>query len=223
MSGNGYILLYRTLLNHPVFKNEKLFKVWIWCLLKATHAPYDQLSGLRIVHLEPGQFMTGRLTASQELSMKQSTVWGYLKALEKLEMISIKSDNKFSVVTVDNWASYQIQKTDFDNKPTTNRQQTDTNNTHNKQEINIYAQKFDQFYAAYPKKIAKQSAIKAWQKLKPDDDLMTKIMQGLERWKKSNDWLKENGQYIPYPATWINQRRWEDEIGGEVKAKKYVN
>ena len=72
------------------------------------------------------------------------------------------------------------------------------------------------------KKRAKQSALKAWEKLKPDDDLFTKIMQGLVRWKQSPDWLKDDGQFIPYPATWLNGRRWEDEIEEE-KPKRYVN
>ena len=36
------------------------------------------------------------------------------------------------------------------------------------------------------------------------------IMNGLEKWKGSDQWLKEDGQYIPYPATWLNKRRWED-------------
>ena len=222
MSGNGYIKLYRALLKHPVFNNEKLLKVWIWCLLKATHAPYDQMSGLRIVHLESGQFMTGRKSASQELGIKQSTTWDYLKTLERLEMISVKSDNKYSVVTVENWASYQNEICQSNNKPTTNRQQSDTNNNIRTIRSNIYAQKFDQFYVEYPKKRAKQSALKAWTKLKPDDDLFTKIMQGLVRWKQSPDWLKDDGQFIPYPATWLNGRRWEDDIEEE-KPKRYVN
>ncbi len=87
----------------------------------------------------------------------------------------------------------------------------------------IYAQKFVEFYGAYPKKRAKQDAMKAWMKLKPDEELFEKIMTGLSRWAKSTDWLRDDGQFIPYPATWLNGRRWEDEVTGEVKPKKYVN
>ena len=83
----------------------------------------------------------------------------------------------------------------------------------------IYSQKFDEFYSQYPKKVAKQSAIKAWMKLKPDDDLFDTILSSLKKHKRSELWVKNNGQFIPNPATWINGRRWEDEI--EPKGKPY--
>ena len=71
---------------------------------------------------------------------------------------------------------------------------------------------FQTFYKSYPKKKGKQAAERAFLKLKPDTDLFRQIMAALEAQKKSPDWQKEGGQYIPYPATWLNGRRWEDEI-----------
>ena len=71
---------------------------------------------------------------------------------------------------------------------------------------------FERFWSAYPKKTAKQNALKAWQKLRPDEELTEKILSALERHKKSDQWLKDNGQFIPYPATWLNGKRWEDDI-----------
>lgn len=68
------------------------------------------------------------------------------------------------------------------------------------------------FYKSYPKKRGKQAAERAFLKLKPDTDLFRQIMAALEAQKKSPDWQKEGGQYILYPATWLNGRRWEDEI-----------
>ena len=38
------------------------------------------------------------------------------------------------------------------------------------------------------------------------------MMSSLEQFRGSKDWLKDNGQYIPYPSTWLNQKRWEDEL-----------
>lgn len=71
---------------------------------------------------------------------------------------------------------------------------------------------FVEFWSAYPKKVGKGAAESAWKKLKPPAD---KCMSALANQKSSADWKKENGQYIPHPATWINQRRWED---GETSA-----
>lgn len=71
-------------------------------------------------------------------------------------------------------------------------------------------EKFNQFYAAYPKKVAKQDALKAWVKLSPENGLYETIMTALEVSKQSQGWTKDGGQFIPNPATWINGRRWED-------------
>jgi hypothetical protein len=77
---------------------------------------------------------------------------------------------------------------------------------------------FDAFWAAYPRKVNKQNAIKKWQKLKPDAALLETIMNALARHKASHDWAKDNGQFIPHATTWLNGRRWEDEITeGETK------
>lgn len=122
-----------------VFDNEKLLKVWIYCLLKAAHTDHDQLVGKQLVHLKPGQFVFGRRVASEELRMKPSTVWDCMKLLEKMQNINIKSNNKFSVVTIEKWGEYQNKsesnrqqfQQQTDNKPTTNRQQPDTNNNVN--------------------------------------------------------------------------------------------
>lgn len=71
---------------------------------------------------------------------------------------------------------------------------------------------FEKFYMAYPKKRAKNNAEKAFMKLKPDKEFLESVLSSLEEQKKSDDWLKDNGQYIPYPASWINAGNWEDEL-----------
>ena len=70
---------------------------------------------------------------------------------------------------------------------------------------------FDAFWREYPKRRAKGNAEKAFAKIKPSEQLFEAIMNGLKRAKTSEDWQKDNGKYIPYPATWLNGKRWEDE------------
>jgi hypothetical protein len=74
---------------------------------------------------------------------------------------------------------------------------------------------FEQFWKIYPKKQAKGDAEKAWKKIKFNNDLLKTILGKIEQAKKSEDWIKNNGQYIPLPATWLNGKRWEDEIKTE--------
>ena len=71
---------------------------------------------------------------------------------------------------------------------------------------------FGAFWDEYPNKKAKQDAIRAWKKLKPDAALINRIMAGLAKAKNSDSWLRDEGRFIPYPATWLNGRRWEDEV-----------
>ena len=71
---------------------------------------------------------------------------------------------------------------------------------------------FDEFWESYPRKTAKQDALKAWKSIRMNEGLLAKIMAGLERWKHSEQWNRDGGQYVPYPATWLRGKRWEDEI-----------
>ena len=75
---------------------------------------------------------------------------------------------------------------------------------------------FETFWDAYPKKQARKSAVKAWDKIKKLD--FNLIMDALKKQKQTTDWNKDNGQFIPLPATWINNERWKDEV---VEAKKF--
>ncbi len=67
------------------------------------------------------------------------------------------------------------------------------------------------FYEGYPVKKRKAAALKEWKKLNPNAELMAKIMKALEEQKRSPDWQREGGRYIPHPAKWLAERRWEDE------------
>ena len=72
----------------PIWENEKALKIWIWCLLKATHEEREQLVGQQVVELKKGQFVFGRKKASDELQMNENTIYRYIKLLEK-----IRNDN----------------------------------------------------------------------------------------------------------------------------------
>lgn len=77
---------------------------------------------------------------------------------------------------------------------------------------------FERFWAVYPRKVAKADAKKAFNKIAPDEELLQKMIKSLERDKRSGQWTKDNGQFIPYASTWLNGRRWEDE--GEAVTKR---
>lgn len=70
---------------------------------------------------------------------------------------------------------------------------------------------FEEFWQLYPKKEAKQPALTSWNKINPDDELFAVIIEAVNNQRKTDKWQRENGKYIPMPATWLNQRRWEDQ------------
>lgn len=70
--------------------------------------------------------------------------------------------------------------------------------------------RFEQFWQAYPRKVGKGNARQAWAKIKMTDDLFDTILNAVEQQKQWEQWQRDNGQYIPHPATWLNGQRWED-------------
>ena len=124
MEDKSWIKLYRKILKSPIWDNEKALKIWIWCLVKATHEDRTQLVGQQEVILQKGQFVFGRKKASEELKMSESMVYRYIKVLENLQMLYIKPNNKFSIVTIEKWEDYQVNKdilnSNLNNKRTTN-------------------------------------------------------------------------------------------------------
>ena len=73
---------------------------------------------------------------------------------------------------------------------------------------------FERFWNAYPKarRQGKVAARKAWAKLSPDMALCRVMADALDRQKRSAEWQREGGRYIPHPSTWLNGHRWEDEF-----------
>lgn len=71
---------------------------------------------------------------------------------------------------------------------------------------------FNKFWAEYPKKVDKKRAQAIWSKLSPDNELVDKMIAAVKAQKKSEQWVKDNGQFIPYPSVWLNGERWNDEV-----------
>ena len=84
-------------------------------------------------------------------------------------------------------------------------------NTDANTNIKKLAHKFDKFWDAYPKKKSKGAAEKVWRAIKPSDQLLKTMLEAIERGKQSDSWEQDRGQFIPYPAKWLNSKGWEDD------------
>jgi len=98
-----------------------------------------------------------------------------------------------------------------DNKPDINKDFSlsgKENTNHNQNTLDT----FENFWSIYPRKVSKKKALQAWKKLKPDSELVGKILLAVKKAKISKEWTKDGGQFIPHPATYLNQERWEDKL-----------
>ena len=72
---------------------------------------------------------------------------------------------------------------------------------------------FGEFWSAYPRKVGKDAARKAFAKRKPHPELLAKMLAAVAIQAKSTQWQRDGGQYIPHPSTWLNEGRWNDGEG----------
>ncbi len=76
----------------------------------------------------------------------------------------------------------------------------------------ILEDRFNNFWLIYPRKQQKQTALASWKTHVPDAELADKIIAHVsDRSVKDHDWIKEDGKFVPFPATFLNQHRWEDQ------------
>ena len=135
MNNNGWIKIHRKIMDNCIYKDAHLLHLFIHCLLKANHKANKFLFNDKEMIIERGQFITGRLQLAEDLNVNSSLVYRKLKILENLKIVNIKSNNKFSLVTVLKYNTYQdlINTNEqqngqqANNKRTTNEQQANTN------------------------------------------------------------------------------------------------
>lgn len=75
----------------------------------------------------------------------------------------------------------------------------------------VYSDLFLTFWSAYPRKVGKDRARKAWKKIPRPKETLGLILDALTWQATSEQWTKDNGQFIPHPATYLNDGRWQDE------------
>jgi hypothetical protein len=115
--------------------------------MKASHKNIHSVIGFQDIEILPGQFIYGRKKASEETGLSERETRTCLQSLIKMQNVTIKTTNKFSIITIINWDSYQAQDEDNDqqndqqltnNRPTTDQQLTTYKNEKNEKKRNIF-------------------------------------------------------------------------------------
>lgn len=214
---NGWVKLHRELANKAIWKcstpEQKV--VLITLLMLANHEPNQWEWQGKKYTVQPGQFITSlkSITENAGPGISIRNVRSAIEKFESYEFLTNQSTNKNRLITIVNWEFYQAKPKEPTNKLTSDRQADDKQPTTNKNDKNnkdIYIDHFDAFYKAYPKKVGKGAAQKSFTKLHVNEQLLKDMLLALEKQKTTKQW--QDIQFIPNPATWLNQRRWEDEL-----------
>lgn len=219
---DGWLKLYRSILDSAVFQDAEILKVWIWLLCNVAFEQHDTICYGKVIHLKPGQIATGRKKIAQCTDLNENKVYRALTVLKSLGNIEIKATNKYSIITVVNWDKYQ----DENGKRTANEQQTNSKTTaeeqqenskrtqhkngkKEKKEKNIYICSFFQsVWDEYPKKLGKNKVTKAaMEQLEEAGE--TAVMDAVRRYVEK---IKRDGteeKYIMHGSTFFNGA-WRD-------------
>lgn len=142
-----------------------------------------------------------------DLSDSGKIVWASIKAEFDLSAVRAEAGRKGAVIT---------------NNPDIIRLKPDTKKQEAQKEL---ADRFNRFWAAYPRHVGKAVALKSFEKIHPDEETLTAMLTAIEWQRNTRQWRENNGQFIPHPSTWLNQRRWEDErpVQAKPSAPRYSN
>ena len=197
--------------------------LFIHLLLKANH----DTNKWENETIARGQVVTGRKNLAKETGLSVRQVRTALLHLKETNEIStIKTTNKYTILSIVNYDSYQEKNNTIDQQvdqqPTSNRPASDQQATTNKNVKNekngkkpplrSYTDDFMKFWNIYPQKTGKGKAFDVWGEIKPSSELIETIIKAVESQVLSLQWQKDDGKYIPHPATWLHQERWEDTL-----------
>lgn len=200
-------------MNSPMFANEALCEraAWVWLIENAAFAPRQIRVGSTMVDVERGQLVASLRFLADAWRWNKNRVDRFLKTLEQASAINrAQIGTATGVVTLCNYDQYQTSR---DTNGTDLGQIRDKNGTKDK-ERELRAKKenisleadFEVWMGAYPRKVARPAAFKAYLKARTKADAAT-LLAGIENYRKRKpdyaDWA--------YPATWLNGERWLDQ------------
>ena len=208
MLPNEIITLHRKLSENSLWRSEVFTKGQAWVDLIILAEPKKCLLDVRgiMVSIKRGQVGRSELELATRWRWSRGKVRRFLKWLETEQQIVQQKTNVTSLITLTNYERYQKGGT---MNSTPDGHQTDTRLYPEKEEK--YTPAFNAFWQAYPKKVGKMDAYKAWLAHRCHS-IGSKIRESIKKHVETEQWKKEGGQFIPNPGTYLRQHRWEDEI-----------
>ena len=219
---NGYIKLHRQIRDNWIWNNSEKLKAWIDLLLMVTYKERIKFINGEEVKLLPGEVDASIRYLARRWDWSIGKVQRFLKMLQKCKMIDIKTGTGQNIVSICNYATYQIEENKNDTPTGTRAIQERYKNNKYKKDNNIYIDQFEEFWNVYDKKVSKPKAYKSFiQALKKTS--FDNLINALKKQKQT--WKHKDKAYIKHPTTWLNQECWDDEvidIKPEVKKRSFL-
>ena len=105
----GYVKVWRKMLDCGLLQKPHALQVFMYCLLKATHKPFKAIVDNKQVELQPGQLIAGRDKLALALNLSPQNIRTALNSLRLCEILTINSTKRYSIISINNWASYQAE------------------------------------------------------------------------------------------------------------------
>lgn len=141
----GWIKMYRKLLDNPIASDLELMGFLTWSLLKANHKPNSIYINKQKVEIQRGQFVTSTEGISKKFNVSRSKAYRMISVMESEHILKHESTTKYTVITINNYDEYQELETQKDIRKTSKRQQKDTNKN-DKNEKNKYIESFISYF-----------------------------------------------------------------------------
>lgn len=141
--------------------------------------------------------------------------WRINNFLRKDRHIETKFQQELSMLEINENQEYRLTS----GQPSIDKNRIEKNSI----EYNTHQEAFDAFWNAYPKKRDKGRVEKWFAHYSPNQELVDKMIKVVERLKDTEQWKKDNGKFIPYPATWLNAKGWEDEFETDTEREERID
>ena len=208
---NGWIKLHRQLQDHWIWKKPEQLKAWLDILLMVTHTERTKFIKGKEVLLLQGEVDASFRYLSKRWNWSIGKVQRFLKMLKKCSMIEVKTSTGQNLISVCNYATYQIEENRNDTQvgtaPIQNRYE---NKKGKKERNNIYVQEFEKLWSLVPKKINKKKSYQKYLLVVKKENHET-IYTAFKN-QVLNNWKETDAQFTPALNVWLNGERWEDHI-----------
>lgn len=144
----GWICLHRGIADHWIYQEPEALKLWITMLIEANHENKKHMFNGAMIEINKGQLVCGRISLAGKTGISENKIRRYLDLLESDNMIHQQKTNKYSIITITNYAQYQENHQQKTSKPPTDNQQTTTPKQLNNKTINNQHGGFD--FSSWP-------------------------------------------------------------------------